>query len=115
MDKTWLPACISLVSGSFSLSVALLRILADLDPIGWILSLGKPSECGTAGKVGTVRIAIIPVSSVRNDISPKSGNAGVAPVSGGVAAREGNRAAYRSGIHGVPDASVVLSSEGGLL
>lgn len=49
MGETWLPACILLTAGLFSLSLALLRILVDLDPIGWILSLGEVSRVRESG------------------------------------------------------------------
>lgn len=115
MDGTWLPACISLTAGLFSLSFSLLRILVDLDPIGWILSLGEGRESGKADVAGDVRIAIIPVSSVRNGTSSGSVNAFAAPVSDDVAVPGGAHGSNKSGIRDVPDASAASSSEGGLL
>lgn len=115
MEGTWLPACISLTAGLFSLSSALLRILVDLDPIGWILSLGKSPESGKANAAGDARITIIPVSNARTDTSSESANAVSAPVSDDAAAPEGIHEANKSRTRDASDASAVSSNGGGLL
>ena len=115
MDGTWLPACISLTAGLFSLSLALIRILIDLDPIGWILSLGKNPESGKSDAVGDVQITIIPVSNARTGISSESGNAVSSPVSDDAAVPGATHESNRSGTRGASNASVASSNGGGLL
>lgn len=97
MGETWLPACILLTAGLFSLSLALLRILVDLDPIGWILSLGKCQESGKADAVGDVQITIIPVSNARTGISSESANAVSFPVSDDAAVPGATHESNRNG------------------
>lgn len=101
MSETWLPACISLTAGLFSLSLALLRILVDLDPIGWILSLGECQESGKADAVGDVQITIIPVSNVRTGISSELANAVSFPVSDDAAVPGATHESNRNGTRGV--------------
>lgn len=112
MSETWLPACISLTAGLFSLSLALLRILVDLDPIGWILSLGECQESGKADAVGDVQITIIPVSNVRAGISSELANAVSFPVSDDAAVPGATHESNRNGTRGASNASAASSNGG---
>ena len=112
MSETWLPACISLTAGLFSLSLALLRILVDLDPIGWILSLGECQESGKADAVGDVQITIIPVSNVRTGISSELANAVSFPVSDDAAVPGATHESNRNGTRGASNASAASSNGG---
>ena len=84
----------------------------DLDPIGWILSLGECQESGKADAVGDVQITIITVSNVRTGISSELANAVSFPVSDDAAVPGATHESNRNGTRGASNASAASSNGG---